>query len=545
MPKKKLRGCINTSDLLGRISQAQCDYIKGVDSRHVFEDLLNHLLSVTNSEYGFIGQSLVDENGNPYLHTFAITDISWNARTRKHYQEYRERGLVFKNLDTLWGLVFTTMAPVISNDPENDERRGGKSVLPQGHPPLYTFLGIPFLYNGELIGMAGLANRPAGYSAKLVSELEPFTNTCTSLIQGIKLQKQTDKAIAEREELMSKISHELRTPLNSILGFSELLMLQMTSDMSDDVSKKCEYYVKMIRTNGRLLLALIDDVLQFNNQREATFTALRLHVLVEQQRERFRMELDEKHITFSNCVPESLVVLGDEDMVTVVLQNLVSNAIKYNKQNGSITISATATQDEFALTITDSGIGISKDEIERLNEPFFRGSNTVGVRGTGLGLANVQKFMEKINWCQSVSSVVGEGTTFTLRGPTSTLREHSCSVVSLEDTESNILYMREVMETLGLDMMELTCAEEFDEYFVHTSSMPRCFFIDIHVNGKNGCEFIRQIRSRDYKVPIIALTADARAKCRKECLDAGANEYITKPASLSVLKRALKKYRVL
>lgn len=125
-------------------------------------------ISLTGSEYGFIG-TVEQDAGGRYLHTKAITDISWNAETRELYQRTRTTGMVFRNLHTLFGRVLLDGATVVANDVAHDPRAAGR---PSGHPPLERFLGLACGRGEGLVGMIGLANRKGGYSAELLADLE-------------------------------------------------------------------------------------------------------------------------------------------------------------------------------------------------------------------------------------------------------------------------------------------------------------------------------------------------------------------------------------
>lgn len=172
---------IKTEELLKSISHVQSMYINDKKSEEIFDALLFSLLKVTESEYGFIGEIRYNEEKVPYLKTFAITDISWNEETRNFYMENAPRGLEFFNLKTLFGEVILNKTLMIANDPKNHPKAAG---IPEGHPPLNAFLGVPLFYGGEMIGMFGIANKPDGYSKKLVQSLEPLTNTIVQLINA-------------------------------------------------------------------------------------------------------------------------------------------------------------------------------------------------------------------------------------------------------------------------------------------------------------------------------------------------------------------------
>jgi hypothetical protein len=158
-------------DLLNTIARVQRQFFYS-ESRHVvFGTMLDALLNLLDSEYGFIGEIKINEKtGKQYLHNHAVTNIAWDDATRKFYDDNVAKGLVFTNLHSLFGTVITTASPVISNDPKTDKRGCG---IPKGHPPLDHFLGIPFFMpGGEMNGMVGISNKPGGYSEEDIAFLE-------------------------------------------------------------------------------------------------------------------------------------------------------------------------------------------------------------------------------------------------------------------------------------------------------------------------------------------------------------------------------------
>ncbi len=161
---------LDKNRMLHAVSEAQADFIADADPHPTFDRLLGHLLEITDSQYGFIGEVFRDESNAPYLRPYAITDISWDDASRQLYRSYVSGGFEFRNLDTLFGRVMTSGQPVLSNDPANDPRRGG---LPPGHAPLNAFMGLPLFRGEQLVGMAAVANRPGGYDEALVEHLPP------------------------------------------------------------------------------------------------------------------------------------------------------------------------------------------------------------------------------------------------------------------------------------------------------------------------------------------------------------------------------------
>ncbi|MEB3885432.1 PAS domain S-box protein [Lyngbya sp. CCY1209] len=194
--------------LLQTIGRAQAQFITAGNRLTIFEDLLEGLLELTDSEYGFIGEVLFRENGGatmeesfmkirgvPYLKTHSITNIAWDEATRKFYEDNYEKGMEFDNLNSLFGAVILTGEPVIANSPRTDPRRGG---TPDGHPPLNAFLGLPFFSGSDLVGMVGIANRPGGYDGAMVEYLQPVLVTCSNLIEGYRLDRRRREAEAAR-----------------------------------------------------------------------------------------------------------------------------------------------------------------------------------------------------------------------------------------------------------------------------------------------------------------------------------------------------------
>lgn len=186
------------NDLLSAVSQALSTFISEPNRKAPFETILNHLLTMSSSEYGFIGEVHYKNGNTPFLRTHAITNIGWDDASRELYDKCSAlEGLEFHNLDSLFGRVMTSEKPVVSNSPSSDPRRGG---IPNGHPALNAFLGLPIYSGPIMVGMIGVANRPGGYDSDLISDLDILISTCSTLIMAVRAERARCAADSKLEQ---------------------------------------------------------------------------------------------------------------------------------------------------------------------------------------------------------------------------------------------------------------------------------------------------------------------------------------------------------
>jgi PAS domain S-box-containing protein len=205
--KKTENEVIERNKLLDTLYNMQNKFIAEDKSSRIFEKLLNEILLVTESKYGFIGEIKQSDEGNPYLKTRAITNIAWDETTQNYYEENVNHGLEFHDLDNLFGYTISTGKMLITNDPVHHENSKG---IPENHPALNSYLGVP-LYNGsELSGMIGIANRPAGYNEEFVEKMQTLFSTCSNFINAFRIEKarsDTQKALLVSEERLRRSQH--------------------------------------------------------------------------------------------------------------------------------------------------------------------------------------------------------------------------------------------------------------------------------------------------------------------------------------------------
>ena len=192
--------------LLSAISRVQTQFISEADHRLLFDQLLDELLSLTGSEYGFIGQVLHTPDGEPYMKTHAITNVTWSSQKGSLYSNDESAGVEFQNLKSLINAVMSSGKQIIAHNPSTDFH--GHDVS-NGKPHLNAFLGLP-LQNGKgLVGMVGIGNRPAGYDNALIEFLQPFLATCGNIITAY-------NDVQQRRQVESKLTRSESNFRNSI-----------------------------------------------------------------------------------------------------------------------------------------------------------------------------------------------------------------------------------------------------------------------------------------------------------------------------------------
>lgn len=251
--------------MLHAINAAQTQYIEKMDPNALFAELLDQTLFISKAEAGFVGETPVDSEGNHYLFTHAITDLSWDETSKAFFERYRKTGFMFKNLNSLYGHTIKHKRVVISDDPTNDPRGAG---FPAGHPKLYNYCGIPLLVGNRIVGMIGLANRPQGIDEEFIEEMRPLINTATSLIEAYTsdraLQKQKAKLerdVRRRTEELENQKAELQAVINTRQQFFckvSFLFLVIQGYMYVQ-SRMCKFHITQIVHEVRNPLSGIQD----------------------------------------------------------------------------------------------------------------------------------------------------------------------------------------------------------------------------------------------------------------------------------------------
>lgn len=392
------------SAVLAAVERAHRLYFRDGDRPRLFERMLEDVLLLTGCEYGFIGEILHHDDGTRYLKSWALTDISWDEPTKALYESTKgpDQGLVFENLNTLFGRVISSGMPLISNDPAHDPRRGG---LPPGHPPLNSFLGLPLLRRDEMIGMVGVANRPTGFSADDIESLEPYLAVCAHMIDVIRSDRERAaaqaaereaRAILDREErlgylgrLASGVAHDVNNLITMVSLQCDLL--ETNQELPPSARPAIERIQQVCRS-----AADMTDRLQRLRSPSTSGGRCRIAPAIRGNYSLLRAMAGrdavlEHHLEVGDDVE---VALADSELLQVLL-NLVSNAGEALGGPGRIDIRLapallTDGRGGVELIVADTGPGVPVHMRAQVFEPF---ASTKG-DGRGLGLPSVRTLVE-------------------------------------------------------------------------------------------------------------------------------------------------------
>jgi PAS domain S-box-containing protein len=193
------------SRILDAMTRMQVQFIEADDPKLVFRGLLADVLDLTDSAFGLIGEVLDGEHGERYIGSLAQTGVTWDGATRDVYERTPADGMEYHDPTTLLGACLTTMAPVIVNDPDGDPRSSG---LPNGHPPLRSFMGLPVVHGDSMVGIVGVANRPGGYEDAMVERLGPLLATAAGITDAYRERRRmqaVERELRERDRILRAI----------------------------------------------------------------------------------------------------------------------------------------------------------------------------------------------------------------------------------------------------------------------------------------------------------------------------------------------------
>ena len=373
-----------------------------------------------------------------------------------------------------------------------------------------------------------------------------------------------EAASAAKSEFLSSMSHELRTPLNAILGFAQLL----ERDRKEPLSTRHKERAEQILRGGEHLLRLIDDILDLSRIEAGNVSISKEPVSVGDVLEAARRTLEPLAVRASVRIevaplPAGLpMVTCDRTRFTQIVMNFGSNAIKYNRPGGSVTLSASYENDgRVRVGVVDTGIGIPADKQDKLFQPFQRaGQETGSIEGTGIGLVISKRLAELMDGRVGFRSAAGVGSEFWVDFPAEIHRSETPAassmsndssvqgldgqrgrlVLYIEDNPANVAFMRDVLGDFdGIELASVPTAEM--GIALARARHPDLVLMDINLPGMSGLEALGSLR-RDPEtaaIPVIALTAAASERDKQRGRDAGFFRYLTKPVQVNELVETL------
>ncbi len=411
-------------------------------------------------------------------------------------------------------------------------------------------------------------------------ELIDVLSEMSSIIASFILKNMADKASAAKSNFLSSMSHEIRTPMNAIAGFSELILSEK------NLSDKTKKYAGNIRSSANNLLGIINQILDFSKIESGKFEIIEdeyaMSSLLNDITSVIAVQLSEKPIRFivniGEHIPEGLY--GDVLRIRQIFINILNNSVKYTDK-GEIELSVdwrkrSEDRGELMASIRDTGIGIKEEDMPKLFESFMQidTRRNRGITGTGLGLAVCKNLLNMMDGNIEVESVYGEGTTFTFTIPQKVIDSKDCTyvygeavssldtfritfvcpgarILVVDDNRVNLEVAKGLISQYGA---KVELAPGGAEAIARMEQEPvyDIVFMDHMMPGMDGIETTVKIREmRDsagedlrvrFDVPIIALTANAIKGMETEFLNAGMNDYLTKPIELKRLEEILKKW---
>ena len=369
---------------------------------------------------------------------------------------------------------------------------------------------------------------------------------------------------ASKSKFLARMSHELRTPLNAVLGFAQLLLAEEAG--SDDAAASRRRRLEHIRSAGQHLLTLINDVLSLSalegGEVRITLQPVALQALVAQTLPMVA-PLQQQHGLRIEQGPLNLHVMADATRLRQVLINLLSNALKYNRPGGRVRVEALQRGASVLVRVTDTGRGMSDDQLRHLFEPFNRlGADRGEIEGTGIGLAITKALVERMGGSVHVDSRLGEGSVFELRLPVADPATVAAPVAPsaaaasvpspppapharhrvlyIEDNPVNALIISELVAR-RTDVALQIAVDGTHGVQQAQALLPDLILLDMQLPDFDGFEVLRRLQASPLtaRIPCIALSANAMPADIERALKAGMADYWTKPLDFKAFMDSL------
>jgi len=429
---------------------------------------------------------------------------------------------------------------------------------------LRSYLGMPVIINGKAIGsLCVVCNVPKKFTETEINIISTLSKALSLEQQRFFVEESLIKATDEakiankaKSQFLANMSHEIRTPLNGIIGFAEMLSSQEPDERKARI-------LNMIEDSGYQLLQIINDIFDYSRIETGKISlkseAFKLNELIEETVNFFHKPAQEKGLQYiinTDKITENHL-LGDSYKFKQVMVNVISNAIKFTDDGSVLVIAGSIQKGDFVevtMVIEDTGIGISNDQLDKIFDEFKQVEYylTKKIKGTGLGLTITKKLLDLMNGKIVVESEQGKGSRFIITVPfksgTGTMerskeeymnkpeikRETDAKKIKIllaEDNEANQFLIKVITKSQDWDITIVeNGAEAIEKY---KSGKYDIILMDVQMPIMNGYEATKIIRQIEFEkgmhTPIIALTAYAMKSDKDICIEAGMDDYISKP----------------
>ncbi|MCF8253716.1 MAG: PAS domain S-box protein [Bacteroidia bacterium] len=439
-----------------------------------------------------------------------------------------------------------------------------KVVSDENQNPLYT--------SATMIDITEAKNRQAEIiylNENLEKKIQDRTKELSDSTEMLLAAKtEAENANKAKSEFLSRMSHEFRTPLNSILGFAQLI--EMTNILDSSIKKKVDH----IKNSGSHLLELVNEILDLSKIEAGVVSLslepLNLNRLINETFEQLMPIANQRKIdlTFKNPLDQQFFVYADQQRMKQILINLISNGLKYNHIGGNVCVSIEVNNENSSnehftkLKISDTGFGISNQDLERIFNPFERVSKDgMPIEGTGLGLSVVKQLIELMHGEVGVESTLNVGSTFWVKIPTSNsslnpmesqipvivnpvINYHlKGTILYIEDNLSNIELIKHALK-INLPKIKLfTQTTGVNAVKVAIKFKPQLVLLDLNLPDMHGSEVLKWLKenSETKDIPVIIISADSTPEQIKKLKNLGAENYITKPLQLNLFLKEISK----